>query len=75
MFRRAPAADPSDEPMVGDDSSGEDQYPQIVATPAERHRCDTARQAALRVAEGIEGDETTVWLATGSLYRSDIPTD
>ncbi|MBK8293662.1 MAG: hypothetical protein IPK93_02385 [Solirubrobacterales bacterium] len=44
-------------------------------TEAERHRWDMAAQAAAHVVEEIEGDETTLMLATRSLYESDIPTD
>ena len=61
--------------MVDDEPLDGDQYPPYVTTPVERHRWDIARQAALRVVEEIEGDDTTVWLATRSLYWSDIPTD
>ena len=53
----------------------EDRYPPYVKTEAERHRWDIASRMAARVAEEIGGDATTVWLATRSLYRSDIPTD
>jgi hypothetical protein len=53
----------------------EHRYPTYVKTEAERHRWDMASQMAARVAEEIGGDATTVWLATRSLYRSDIPTD
>ena len=75
FWRRVPATDSSDDLMADDEVLGEDEYPPYVTTPAERHRWDMARQAALRVAEDIEGDDTTVWLATRSLYNSDIPTD
>ena len=61
--------------MVDQESLGEDQYPPYVNTPAERHRWDMSRQAALRVVEEIEGDDTTVWLATRALFNSDIPTE
>ena len=43
-------------------------------TEAERHRWDMATQAAIKVVEEIDGDETTLLLATRSLYESDIPT-
>ena len=75
MFRRVPATDSSHDLMVDDESFGEDQYPLDVTTPAERHRWDMSRQAALRVVQEIEGDDLTVWLATRSLYNSDISTD
>lgn len=50
-------------------------YPDCVKTPEERRRWDVARLAAINVAEGIGGDEYTVYLATRSLYKSDIPTE
>ena len=53
----------------------EHEYPPYVKTEAERHRWDMAGRMAERVAEEIGGDATTVWLATRSLYRSDIPTE
>ena len=68
-------SDSEDDPVDSADASGEAQYPPDVNSPAERHRWDMARQAALRVAESIEGDDTTILLATRSLYESDIPTD
>jgi hypothetical protein len=50
-------------------------YPPYVTTEADRRRWDLSEQAARRVAANIGGDEATIWLATRSLYRSDIPTD
>jgi len=46
-----------------------------VVTEAERHRWDMATAAAVQVVEELEGDETTLLLATRSLCESDIPTD
>ena len=51
------------------------QYPDGVETPEQRKRWDAARLAAIKVAREIEGDEYTVYLATRSLYNSDIPTE
>ena len=51
------------------------RYPPYVRTGAERHRWDPASRWAVWVSEEIGGDATTVWLATRSLYRSDIPTE
>ena len=50
-------------------------YPDCVKTPEQRRRWDVARLAPINVAEGIGGDEYTVYLATRSLYKSDIPTE
>jgi hypothetical protein len=50
-------------------------YPPAVSTPAERRRWDLAEKAAVSVAESVGGNEVTVYLATRSLYNSDIPTD
>jgi hypothetical protein len=44
-------------------------------TDEQKRRWDFAEAMARKVAEEIGGDETTVWLATRSLYKSDIPTD
>jgi hypothetical protein len=59
----------------GSEQLPEHRYPSYVKTEAERHRWDMASRMAERVAEEIGGDATTVWLATRSLYGSDIPTD
>jgi len=53
----------------------ERRCPSYVVTEAERHRWDLAEQTARHVAEDTGGDEATVWLATRSLYKSDIPTE
>jgi len=50
-------------------------YPENVKTPEQRKRWDAARLAAIKVTESIGGDEYTVYLATRSLYNSDIPTE
>ena len=53
---------------------GKTPYPPYVVTPEQQRRWDAAGAAARKVAEEIGGNETTVWLATRSLYKSDIPT-
>ena len=58
-----------------DEQDPEHEYPPYVRTEAERHRWDMASRMAAWVAGEIGGDAATVWLATRSLYRSDIPTD
>ena len=50
-------------------------YPDGVRTPEQRKRWDVARLAAIKLAQDIEGDEYTVYLATRSLYNSDVPTE
>lgn len=50
-------------------------YPSYVVTDEQKHRWDMAGKAAREAAGEIEGDETTIWLATRALYNSDIPTD
>lgn len=60
-------------PIVESNRPG--HYPHGVETPEQRKRWDAARLAAIKLAEGIEGDEYTVYLATRSLYNSDIPTE
>ena len=50
-------------------------YPDGVRTPEQRKRWDVARLAAIKLAQDIEGDEYTVYLATRSFYNSDIPTE
>lgn len=52
----------------------ENPYPPYVVTPEQKRRWDAASAAARNVAAGIGGNERTVWLATRSLYKSDIPT-
>jgi hypothetical protein len=59
----------------GREQTDEYRYPPYVRTEAERHRWDMAGRWAVWVSEEIGGDATTVWLATRSLYRSDIPTE
>lgn len=56
------------------DEPRDNPYPPYVLTPEQRRRWDAAEAAARRVAEEIGGNEETVWLATRSLYKSDIPT-
>ena len=51
------------------------QYPDFFRTPEERKRWDAARLATIKLAGDIEGDEYTVYLATRSLYNSDVPTE
>jgi hypothetical protein len=50
-------------------------YPLDVRTEVERHRWDLAMRAARHFFEDVAGDEALIWSATGSLYRSDIPTE
>ena len=49
-------------------------YPPYVVTDEQKRRWNAAKAMARQLAEEIGGDETTVWLATRSLYKSDIPT-
>lgn len=51
------------------------QYPAFVATAEQRRRWDLSRLAAEKTADMIGGNAETVWLATRSIYNSDIPTD
>lgn len=65
-----------DRPEIeGEDGSLEYVYPLDVRTEAERNRWDLAMRAARHLFEDVGGDEALVWRATGSLYRSDIPTE
>ena len=51
-----------------------DDFPEFVETDKDRHRWQMAVKAARIVADDLQGDEMTVWLAARSLYNSDIPT-
>ena len=52
----------------------DNDYPPYVVTPEQKRRWDAALAAARNIAPAIGGNEQTVWLATRSLYKSDIPT-
>ena len=51
------------------------EYPPFVVTEQQKDRWDKAQVAAEAVVEQTGGNAETVWLATRSLYNSDIPTD
>lgn len=51
------------------------EYPDYVQTAEEKRRWDLCREAAEGVRKMVGGNAETVWLATRSLYKSDIPTD
>jgi len=47
-------------------------YPAFAVTPAERRRWRLCRAMAESLADG---DADTLWFASRSIYRSDIPTE
>lgn len=58
-------------PVAEQQTSG---YPSYVVTDEQKRRWVIAGKAAAKVAAENGGNDATVWLATRSLYNSDIPT-
>jgi hypothetical protein len=50
------------------------EYPRYVQTAEQKRRWRASIAAAEKFAAQSGGDATSVWLATRSLYKSDIPT-
>ena len=49
-------------------------YPKYVTTDEQKRRWRMSIAAAEKFARDVDGDDTTVWMATRSFYNSDMPT-
>lgn len=73
--RMADAPPPDAEPEMQEAPDLEpEQYPPYIVTPEQKRRWNLCAAIAERDFGGEDGDPATAWMATRSLYQSDMPT-